>query len=133
MDGSSIIQAGGTIIAAVLGAIITGIFAKGIVKNDVPALVHTYSDKDHDVRKAIKRAKKSIYIVVTIGNHLLKEIEDDLRACLRKGINVYFLMHNEEKAHELKEYINGRILGINYTKHKINEAYTSVTPHRDTM
>ena len=104
MDVNSIIQASGTIVAAISGAVITGLFAKGIVKNDVPALIHTYSDKDHDVRKVIKRAKKSIYIVVTIGNHLLEEIEDDLRVCLKKGINVYFLMHNEEKGHELKEY-----------------------------
>lgn len=103
MDVSSIVQAGGSIIAAVSGAIITGQFAKGIVKNDVPALIHTYSDENHDVHKVIKRAKKSIYIVVTIGNHLLEEIEDDLRVCLKQGINVYFLMHSEDKEHELKE------------------------------
>lgn len=124
MDINSIIQAGGTIIAAVSGAFVTGMFAKGIVKNDVPVLIHTYSDKNHDVHKVIKRAKKSIYIVVTIGNHLLEEIEDDLRMCLKKGINVYFLMHNEERGHELKEYINGCELAIDHTKYRINEAYT---------
>ena len=124
MDVSSIIEAGGTIIAAISGAIITGLFARGIVKNDVPALIHTYSDKSHDVRKVIRRAKTSIYIVVTIGNHLLNEIEKDLRASLKKGINVYFLMHNEEKGHELKEYINSCEVDIKYTKDKINEVYT---------
>ena len=90
----------------------------------MPALIHTYSDMNHDVRKVIRRAKKSVYIVVTIGNHLLEEIEDDLRVCLKKGINVYFLMHNEEKAHELKKYINGCEVDIKYTKGKINEVYT---------
>ena len=33
-------------------------------------------------------------------------------------------MHNEEKGHELKEYINGREVDINHTKRRINEVYT---------
>lgn len=99
----SIIEAFGTIIAAVLAS---GII-RNMFKNHVIPLLQVYSGNENSARKKIRKAKKNIYIVVSVGNHLLEACNKEIRSKLRKGVKLKFLIQDERMVHEQKKYIKG--------------------------
>lgn len=105
----ALIGAGGTVLAAILGALIAGGYISKMFNRNVLPLFRTYSDERHDAHKLMRRAKESIYFVVSIGDELLKKYEKEMKSYLRRGVKLKFLIHEEAKYFELEDYINGSL------------------------
>lgn len=101
----AIIQAIATILAAIIGAWMVGGSFKRVIKQDMIPMLHTYLDKSHSSHEIMQKAKKSIFVVVSLGNHFLKENSEHIQEYLDNGVKLYFLMHNETKGRELKGYL----------------------------
>ena len=105
----ALIGAGGTVLAAILGALIAGGYISKMFNRNVLPLFRTYSDERHDAHKLMRRAKESIYFVVSIGDELLKKYEKQMKSYLKRGIELKFLIHEEAKYFELESFINGSL------------------------
>lgn len=103
---NSLIEAIGGIIGAVLGAFIAGGYISKIFKNNIPRIFHTYSENERDVSKIMRKAQKDIYIVASVGDRLLEKYENKIKLYLKKGIHIFFLLHNEEEYLKLEEYLH---------------------------
>lgn len=97
---SSIIQASGAIIAALIAAQ----YAKKIVED---IKFRTYSDDPDDVCHVLKKSKNDILIITVIGDHLLKATEKTLKRKLKSGIHVRYLLLSSDKFLEAEEYLHG--------------------------
>lgn len=106
---SSLIQALGTVVGAIVGALITSGYIKVIYKRNEPAIIRTYSDEDHNAHELMRKATQSIFIVVSIGDHLIEKHLNQMRIYLRKGVKLRFLIHNEVRYYELENYINADV------------------------
>ena len=105
----SIIEAVGGIISAVLAALIAAGYIGKIVRRDLAPHFYAYSDKSHNAHKLfMKKARKSIYIVVSIGDRFLEKFEKHLRSYMDNGVKIYYLLHTDFRFKELESY-----LGVN--------------------
>lgn len=102
---NSIIQASGTIIAAVLGALIAAGYIGKIVKKDVVPRFFFYKDNDHDAHKIMRKAKGSIYIIASIGDIFLSKHEKHLRSYLARGVKIHYLVQAKQQNEELEKFI----------------------------
>lgn len=100
---SAIIGALGTITAAVLAMV----SARRIVKKEIRPLFSTYSDKDHDVRSLLEKAKRNIVVVVSIGDILLEKHGDIIQRKLQSGVHVYYLLQRDPALSSMEEYLHG--------------------------
>lgn len=100
----AIIQAMGTILAAIVAAF----FAKTIVKKDIKPILQSYSDKSHDLRKMIEKARHNIVIVVAAGDKLLSKYEDTIKEKLDSRVHVYYLFLERQKFLEMAQYMQGK-------------------------
>lgn len=92
--GSAIIQALGTIVAAIIGV---GYLEKIIHKEIVPSFF-SYSEPNHDLWEILRSATTEVVFVVAYGDQLLQKHKKHLAALLRKGITIKFLMLDPENA-----------------------------------
>lgn len=100
---SSIIEAAGTVLAAIIGV---GWIGK-IVNRNVATNFFNYSNKKHNLNRLMRRAKNSITIVVAYGDNLLDTYESNIEAYLKHGIQVQYLMLSKKRAFEIdKEFYN---------------------------
>ena len=106
---SSLIEAIGTIVAAGVGAFIAGDYISKVFKRDIAPKFQKYADKRHDASSIMNKAEESIYIIVSIGDQLLKKHEDDFKSYLKSGVRLKFIIHKEEKYYELEEFINSDV------------------------
>ncbi|MCH5353759.1 MAG: hypothetical protein J1E06_09875 [Acutalibacter sp.] len=102
----ALIGAGGTVLAAILGALIASGFVSQMFKRNVLPLFRTYSDKKHDVHRLMRGATENIYFVVSLGDQLLKKYGEKMQSYLERGVKLKFLIHEESKYLELENYIN---------------------------
>lgn len=111
----SLIEAIGGIIASVLAAFIAAGYVSRAFNRNIAPLFLTYSDKKHDVGKILRKAKRNIYLVASIGDQLLASQEQRIRELLKKTIKVcgkservklYVLIQGESQYYELEKYIN---------------------------
>lgn len=101
---SAIIQAVGTIIAAVIATFGAGL----IIKKSRESHFHAYSDEKHDVRRIMRKANVSITIVVGIGDNLLEKYKEDIIRYIKRGICVNYLLQDYEHFCQLENYIEGK-------------------------
>lgn len=97
----SIIEASGTIIAAVSAALI----AKGIVKKDIQPFIQSYSY--HNLLELIEKAQYNIVIITAVGDNLMHKFEDDIEARLEAGVQVRYLLLNYEQFEKMEVYMHG--------------------------
>lgn len=102
---SAFISACGEIIAAIIGVGLLG----GIIKKTANTYFFNYADKKHDLKKVLRRARKSILIIVNCGDNLLKCHEETLSKCMKKGIEVNYLLLNEESYAYMDTYTTEHI------------------------
>lgn len=91
---SAIIQAVGTIIAAIIGV---GYLEKIIHKEIVPGFF-SYSEPNHDLWEILRSATTEVVFVVAYGDRMLQKHKKHLAALLRKGVMIKFLMLDPENA-----------------------------------
>lgn len=90
------------IIAAVLGFIFVSRIVKMIKrKNALRSFV--YIGRKHNAHKIMKRAKRSIYIIAPIGDIFLPEHGKRLRAYLRRGVKIFYLLQTNQRNEELEK------------------------------
>lgn len=98
---SAVIQAAGTIAAALIAALWANRIVKGIK-------FHSYSDAPGNIHSVLKKARSDIFIITAVGDNLLKISERTLDRCLRSGIHVRFLLLNLDRFHEVENYLHGK-------------------------
>lgn len=99
----SIIEASGTIIAAVVAALI----AKGIVKKDIQPFIQSYSY--HNLLELIEKAQYNIVIITAVGDNLMHKFEDDIEARLKEGVQVRYLLLDPEQYEKMEAYMHGSL------------------------
>lgn len=111
----SLIEAIGGIIASVLAAFIAAGYVSKAFNRNIAPLFLTYSDRKHDVGKILRKAKKNIYLVASIGDQLFVSQEQQIREHLKKTIKIfgkseklklYVLIQGKSQYYELEKYIN---------------------------
>lgn len=103
---SSLVESVGTIVAAGVGAFIAGDYVSKAFKRDISPKFQKYADKDHDVSSIMNKAVESIYIIMSIGDHLLEKHEDDFKSYIKSGVKLNFIVHEAKRYYELEDYIN---------------------------
>lgn len=99
---SAIIQAVGTIIAALIAALA----ARRIIK-DVRPLFHSYSDPSHDLRDITQKAESDVFIIAAVGDRLLGKYQSEFERLLQNGIRIRYLLLDTQRFHELERYMHG--------------------------
>lgn len=97
---SGLIQAFGTMIAAVIGVYYAGRIVKKSVVN--------YSDEENDLRIIMRKAKKSIIIIANCADGFLERYCDDLQKYMRNGVQINFLLLDMENYAYMDRYITGK-------------------------
>ena len=100
---AAIIQAGGTILAAVIAAL----FAKDIVKKDIAPHFRTYKDSPRSLMNVIREARHDVIVVVVVGDNLLKEYLNVFSELLKRNIYIRFLLLDENGFLKMEEYMHG--------------------------
>lgn len=98
---SAVIQALGTITAALIAALWANRIVNGIK-------LRSYSDAPDNIRSVLKKARSDIFIITAVGDNLLKTVERDLAQRLRSGIHVRFLLLDLNRFHEIEKYLHGK-------------------------
>lgn len=99
---SAVIQATGTIAAAVIAAWWANRIVKGIQ-------FHTYSNAPENICSIMKKARSDIFIITAVGNKLLKTTEKVLEQRLQSGIHVRYMLLDLNRFHEMEEYLHGEL------------------------
>lgn len=97
---SAVIQAVGTIAAALIAALCANRIVKGIK-------FHSYSDAPDNICSIMKKARSDIFIITAVGDKLLKTTEEVLERRLRSGIHVRYLLLDLNRFHEMETYMHG--------------------------
>lgn len=101
---SAVIQAIGTISAAIIAAV----FANIIVKKHSPSYFHSYEDKHHNLTDITRKAKNDIFIVAAIGGNLIERYIDEFEKYLQRGIEIKYLILDNEYIYVLEKYLHGK-------------------------
>ncbi len=101
---ASIIQAVGTIVAAIIAA---GYIGRSFEKS-LSSLLVTYSDQKHNAHKMMRWAKENIYVVAGVGDQFLEKYKDELEGYLKKGVKLRFLIQAPIQYYEFEQYINSK-------------------------
>lgn len=97
---SALIQAVGTIIAALIAAYFANRIAKGFK-------FHTYSEAPQDICTIMQKARSDIFIIAAVGDKLLEVTEKTLEKKLQDGVRVRYMMLDISKFHEMEKYMHG--------------------------
>lgn len=97
---SALIQAAGTIIAALVAAYCANRIVKGLN-------FHTYSDAPQDVCTIMQKARSDIFIITAVGDKLLNVTEKTLEKKLQDGVHVRYMMLDISRFHEMEKYMHG--------------------------
>lgn len=97
---SALIQAAGTITAALVAAYFANRIAKGFK-------FHTYSDAPQDICAIMRKARSDIFIITAVGDKLLDVTEKTLEKKLRAGVYVRYMMLSADRFYEMENYMHG--------------------------
>ena len=61
-------------------------------------------DTEDNTGKLLKKAKKDIWIIVNYGDKLLEKYENELERCLKRNVNIHFLMLDENNYSTIDKY-----------------------------
>lgn len=101
---AAIIQAGATIVAALIAVLLAG----RVIKKEFKPLFRSYSDKSHNLSDIIGKAKSDIFIVAIVGDQLLGTYGDELEKYLEKGIQIRYLLCDKYRFKDQEKYMHGR-------------------------
>lgn len=76
------------------------------LKETLKTTFFSYDTEDNTV-KLLKKAKKDIWIIVNYGDKLLEKYENELDRCLKRNINIHFLMLDENNYSTIDKYTGG--------------------------
>ena len=99
----TLIQAAGTVVAA-LG---TAIIARVMIQKDIKPIFQSYSDKSYDLSDILGRARHNIVIMGASGYRILKEYGSVIEKKLNRGVSLYYLFLNEQQLLAMERYRHG--------------------------
>ena len=100
---SAIIQAIATIMDAIIGVAFAGKFSK----KPTEAHFFNYTDKNHNLHKIMRKAKKSITIIANCGDMFLTTYYDNLIQYIKNGVQINFLLLDIENYTYMDIYTTG--------------------------
>ncbi len=101
---SASIQAAATVLAAIIGVT----YAGKIVKKTTEKQFFNYADKNHNLHKVMRKAKKSITVIANCGDKFLKNYCNNLIHYIKKGVQINFLLLDIKNYTYMDIYTTGK-------------------------